>query len=115
MMNQTALIVGASGLVGSYCVNNLLHAVAYNKVISLTRTPFLHMSQKLNNVQVLFDQLETYRDQMAADALWQASGGPEFTGHARINPISWENAFKGGINASPGFLSALQAMLRNRQ
>ena len=54
-------------------------------------------------------------DQMAAEALWQASGGPEFTGHARINPISWENAFKGRINASPGFLSALQAMLRNRQ
>jgi hypothetical protein len=54
-------------------------------------------------------------DQNAAEALWRASGGPEFSGHARTNVISWEHAFRRMIKAKPEFQMALKSMLRNRQ
>lgn len=65
---RTALLVGASGLVGRELLDLLLSDTAYEKVVVLTRKPLLIDNTKYENHVVNFDRLtEYYKDIVAQD------------------------------------------------
>lgn len=71
---KTALLVGATGLVGGYVLENLLADDFYSKVILLTRTPLTVKHQKLEEVIVNFNELEKYADVIKADTIFCCLG-----------------------------------------
>lgn len=65
---RTALLVGASGLVGRELLDSLLSDAAYEKVVVLTRKPLAIDNAKYQNHVVDFDKLtEYYKDIVAQD------------------------------------------------
>lgn len=68
-----AVIIGATGLIGTELVNNLLSDERYNKVVALTRKP-LSVHPKLENHIVKFDVLEEYVEISKGDHFYCALG-----------------------------------------
>ena len=58
MTNRKAIIVGATGLIGGYCLQLLLDDPNYSEVIALVRKPLLKTHRKLREVVTKFDNLE---------------------------------------------------------
>jgi uncharacterized protein YbjT (DUF2867 family) len=56
-MNLTAVIAGATGLVGRHCLETLLADEAYERVVALVRRPLDVQHTKLETEVVEFDQL----------------------------------------------------------
>ena len=73
-MNTTAVVIGASGLVGSALVNKLVTADHVDKVITLTRRSIIHSSTKVENHVVNFDRLEEVSSLFKADFLFSCLG-----------------------------------------
>jgi uncharacterized protein YbjT (DUF2867 family) len=74
---RTALIAGATGLVGGECLARLLDAPAYGRVIVLTRRdlgPRLHGSPKAVQVRADFAQLDAVAGELRADDVFCALG-----------------------------------------
>lgn len=63
-MAKTALVLGASGLVGSHCLQFLLDHAAYDKIIAWLRKPLFVQHAKLQQDIINFDQLSPYADQL---------------------------------------------------
>ena len=68
MSQRTALIAGATGLVGSHCLKQLLDDSAYAQVISISRRPAPVSSPKLVQKLVEFDNLAQLPPIAASDA-----------------------------------------------
>ncbi len=66
-MNRTAIIIGATGLVGSSLLNYLLKSSNYTKVILLARKNIEIKHQKLICYQIDFDSIESYKDLITGD------------------------------------------------
>jgi uncharacterized protein YbjT (DUF2867 family) len=64
---DTALVVGATGLVGGECLKTLLAAGPYERVIALTRRPLQQQHPRLVETIVDFDKLEELEPFPAAD------------------------------------------------
>lgn len=58
MTTRKALIVGATGLIGGFCLQGLLDDPNYSEVIALVRKPILKTHRKLRTVVTKFDNLE---------------------------------------------------------
>ena len=71
---KTALIVGATGLTGGYCLRNLLMDDRYERVTALTRNPIPLKNPKLDVRQVDFDQLSNEADLFAANDVFCCLG-----------------------------------------
>ena len=56
-MSKTALLAGATGLVGGHCLNRLLETPDYDRVIALTRRPLVQRHPKLDQRLIDFEQL----------------------------------------------------------
>lgn len=54
---RTALIAGATGLVGSECLARLLGVPGYERVVALVRRPLPHTDPKLDQRVIEFDRL----------------------------------------------------------
>lgn len=63
-MAKTALVLGASGLVGSHCLQLLLDNAAYDKIIVWLRKPLPVQHEKLQQEIINFDQLPPYADKL---------------------------------------------------
>ena len=74
MTQKTALIAGATGLVGSALLELLLNSDAYSQVTVLTRRPLKRSHPKLKEVEINFDELENYTDQLRADVFFCCLG-----------------------------------------
>lgn len=76
MKQQTALIAGASGLVGSECLQRLLASGAYSMVTVVTRRALGPVAKhpKLREVVVDFEQLDSVRGDLRADHVFCALG-----------------------------------------
>ena len=73
MANKTALVIGATGLVGEETLTQLLRSPYYDRVIALTRRPLDIRHAKLENPVVDFDKPEQY-NQIKADHVYNAMG-----------------------------------------
>ncbi len=71
---KSALILGASGAVGSHCLNLLLDSPRYEKVTALVRTPLDVSHPKLVQHPVDFDQLRKYEQVVRAQDIFCCLG-----------------------------------------
>lgn len=71
---KTALVIGASGLVGSECLQQLLHDKFYDRVIALSRKPLGVEHVKLLNQIVNFDDPQSFADYCGVDVVFSAIG-----------------------------------------
>ncbi len=71
---RVALLCGASGLVGGYCLTRLVASPVYGRVVVLTRRTLPVVDPKVAQVVVDFAQLATVADQLAADHVFCALG-----------------------------------------
>ncbi len=71
---KTALLVGATGLVGSHCLDLLLASSHYSKVVTLTRRPLSNGHSKHENKVIDFDALSDYKEYMKADDVFCCLG-----------------------------------------
>ncbi|MCC6726723.1 MAG: oxidoreductase [Saprospiraceae bacterium] len=72
--DKTALVFGASGLIGGFVVNFLLLHPAYSKVVVFVRRPLQMEHPKLVQHLVNFDQPETFRHLVKGDDLFSCMG-----------------------------------------
>ena len=71
---KTALIAGATGLVGKQCLYQLLESNNHSKVVALVRKPLNIKNEKLTEVIVDFDSLANYANQMKCDDVFCCIG-----------------------------------------
>lgn len=60
--HKTALVIGATGLIGRHLVDELIASDTFSKVTALTRKPLLVNSNKFENYVIDFEQLEEYAE-----------------------------------------------------
>ena len=73
-MNKTALLAGATGLIGSQLLELLLKDNRYKKVIAMSRRPLNSNHPKLENVVIDFDSLAEQSDALRADDVFCCLG-----------------------------------------
>lgn len=73
-MNKCAIVIGATGLVGSHLVDQLAAAEHIQRIVTLTRRPAPHSSAKVHNSVVDFDQLGDYSELFVGDMLFLCLG-----------------------------------------
>lgn len=73
-MPRTALLFGASGLVGRQCLNELLAKDAYSDVHLFLRNPIPITHAKLKQHIINFDRLSAYADLLKGDDLFCCLG-----------------------------------------
>ena len=71
---RTALIAGASGLVGSHLLRLLLQSERYSQVISVGRRELPLIHPKLDQQVVDFDDLKKYKSELVADDVFCCLG-----------------------------------------
>jgi len=71
---QTAIILGATGLVGTELLKQVLEDPAYDKVKVLGRRSILVEHAKMEQILVDFDQPATWADKIRGDVLFSAFG-----------------------------------------
>ncbi|MBL4866491.1 MAG: oxidoreductase [Pseudomonadales bacterium] len=71
---RTALIAGASGLVGGHCLQSLLNSPVYEKVIALSRQPLTLTHEKLECLIVDFEQIESETSHLVCDDVFCCLG-----------------------------------------
>jgi uncharacterized protein YbjT (DUF2867 family) len=71
---RTALVLGATGLVGAALLERLARDVAYERVIAFTRGPFIVALPKVQVVIVDYDQPDTYRSHLGVDDVFCCLG-----------------------------------------
>lgn len=73
-MNKKAVIIGASGLIGKFCLSYLLMDKNYSEVIAISRKPLPIKDSKLKNIVCDFDRLESYSNELIADDVFCCLG-----------------------------------------
>ncbi|MBP1906045.1 uncharacterized protein YbjT (DUF2867 family) [Paenibacillus turicensis] len=73
-MGKTALIIGASGLVGQHLLQILLHNEAYDHIVALVRSSLNEQHSKLTEHIVNFDKLEDQPSLFAVDDVFCCLG-----------------------------------------
>lgn len=71
---RTALIIGATGLVGKQCLYQLLEEKEYLKVVALVRKEMNIKHHKLEQIIVNFDELEKHENSIQADDIFCCLG-----------------------------------------
>ncbi len=74
MTTRKALIVGASGLIGGYCLQALCDDPKYSEVIALARKPLLKTHRNLNVVITNFNNLEQIIASISANDVYCCLG-----------------------------------------
>lgn len=73
-MNQTAIVIGATGLVGRALTERLATAGHVERIVTLTRRPAPHGEAKVLNQVVDFDRLEGYAEAFRGDIFFSCLG-----------------------------------------
>jgi uncharacterized protein YbjT (DUF2867 family) len=71
---RTALILGASGLVGSHCLDILLRQEAYRQVTALVRSPLQRSHPKLVEKLIDFDKIANFKEDIEAQDIYCCLG-----------------------------------------
>ncbi|CAH1198989.1 hypothetical protein PAECIP111893_01200 [Paenibacillus plantiphilus] len=70
----TALLAGASGLVGAELLQELLEGQQYSKVKALVRSPLSMEHPRLEQIVVDYDNLDSYMEHFSVDAVYCCLG-----------------------------------------
>ena len=73
-MKKTALVVGATGLVGSELIKILLEAEEYDQIVALARRPMGMEHPMLSEKQIDFEREETWPSGMVAEDVYCCIG-----------------------------------------
>lgn len=73
-MVKKAIIAGASGLIGSHLLRQLLDGDAYAEVLVLVRKPLSLQHTKLSQLVLDFDKMDEYADKLTGDAVFSCLG-----------------------------------------
>jgi len=73
-MNKTAIVIGATGLIGKHLVSELCHDEIYTKVICLTRRPLAFTHSKIINHVIDFEKLDEFSELIKGDILFSCLG-----------------------------------------
>lgn len=73
-MSKKALIIGATGLVGSHLLQELLNNPHFSEVVVLGRRSTHISHEKLTEHIINFDQLDSYKDMITGDVLFSCLG-----------------------------------------
>lgn len=73
-MNKVAIVIGATGLIGSALVEKLIDAEHVSKIITLTRKPTNYSSPQVFNEVVDFENLQHYSELLKGDLLFSCLG-----------------------------------------
>jgi uncharacterized protein YbjT (DUF2867 family) len=73
-MKKKAIVVGATGLIGGFCLQELLKNSQYSQVLILVRKLLDIKHTKLKQLVVDFDQLEKYAKQLKANDVYCCLG-----------------------------------------
>jgi uncharacterized protein YbjT (DUF2867 family) len=71
---KTAIIIGASGLVGKECLYQLLERTEYTRVIAVVRKPLAIKHHRLHQVFIDFDQPEIVQHEIVGDDVYCCLG-----------------------------------------
>ena len=74
MSTKTALVAGASGLVGSNLLNLLINDPAFERVKVITRKPLGIQSEKISELIINFDELNQHAQKLSADVVFCCLG-----------------------------------------
>lgn len=74
MQQKTALVVGATGLIGRSLVFELLKSPIYSQVIVLARRDMVIKHEKFTQILINFDELESHSAQMKVDDVFCCLG-----------------------------------------
>lgn len=74
LMTKKAILVGASGLIGSKLLNVLLAQADYTEVLSIGRKKIKLTNKKLKQIVADFDDLDKYKDQIKGDVIFCCLG-----------------------------------------
>ncbi len=74
MSGKTALIAGASGLVGSHVLNLLAEDDVFSRIKLITRKPLAVNLEKVSEIIVDFDSLNQFSQRLAADVVFCCLG-----------------------------------------
>lgn len=74
MKDKTALVIGATGLIGRNLVDHLIASEAFKKVITLTRKPLNIVSDKFENHVIDFECLNDAAELFSVDVLFSCLG-----------------------------------------
>ncbi|RBP51745.1 NAD-dependent epimerase/dehydratase family protein [Arenicella xantha] len=72
--NKTAIVIGATGLIGSAIVAQLERTDAFNSIVTLTRRPVAFNGNKVVNHVVDFDRLGDFSSLFKGDVLFSCLG-----------------------------------------
>jgi uncharacterized protein YbjT (DUF2867 family) len=67
MAVKTAILIGATGLVGGHCLQQLLQSPAYGRVIAVSRRPVALQHKKLQRIETSFEHLGQALENIQAD------------------------------------------------
>jgi uncharacterized protein YbjT (DUF2867 family) len=89
-MCKKAIVVGASGLIGSELLTLLLADKEYDRVVALVRKPLQLVHAKLDQIAIDFDKLNDYAHLINGDVLFCALGStrkktPDLAVYRRID------------------------------
>jgi len=73
-MSLTAVVLGATGLVGSELVRLLLASDQYARVVTVSRRPLQIKNEKLETCVVDFDRLDDIAEKISGDVLFSCLG-----------------------------------------
>ncbi len=73
-MKKKAIVVGATGLIGGFCLQELLKNSQYGQVLILVRKTLKMKHSKLKQLVVNFDHLEKFSKQLRADDIFCCLG-----------------------------------------
>jgi uncharacterized protein YbjT (DUF2867 family) len=73
-MKKKAIVAGATGLIGGFCLQELLKNSRYSQVLVLVRKPLEMKHPKLKQLVVDFDHLEKFSKQLKADDIYCCLG-----------------------------------------
>lgn len=71
---RSAVIIGASGLVGSALLTKLAQSESFSKVTAITRRALDHCPESVVNAVIDFEQLEDYPELFKADCFFSCLG-----------------------------------------
>lgn len=74
MSNRRAVLVGATGLIGGFCLQALVNDPTYSEVTAITRKPILTTHRKLKTVITKFSHLEQELLKIQADDVFCCLG-----------------------------------------